>query len=365
MAEESSRRPRLELGRRDHGAAGRRARPRPSPRPAAVGRRRPGTAAFGGKLPEQRGAADPRPGDQPDADRRPGRPPRHARLRRGRGPQGRRLRRHPGPAEALRRGPGVRHASRRAGHPRPRRSARESPGCCRCPRSSTWPTCTTRSTRSAARPRRCRSSPRAPVPQPDGRARRRLRLPEGLRRPLPQRQLASPRCATSPAWSSPPPPGPTTPPPCCAPAWPPPAPTARVCVFLEPIALYHTRDLFDDGDDGWLAPYAPPARWAETHIPIGRARTLRRRHRPDHRDVRQRPADEPARRRSGSPTEGISCRVLDLRWLSPLPVEDLMREAELTGKRADRRRDPPHRRRLRGRHRRAGRRRLHRPDRAA
>jgi len=30
-----------------------------------------------------------------------------------------------------------------------------------------------------------------------------------------------------------------------------------VCVFLEPIALYHTRDLHSEGDNGWLAPYAP------------------------------------------------------------------------------------------------------------
>ena len=29
-----------------------------------------------------------------------------------------------------------------------------------------------------------------------------------------------------------------------------------VCVFLEPIALYHTRDLHAEGDNGWLAPYA-------------------------------------------------------------------------------------------------------------
>ena len=26
------------------------------------------------------------------------------------------------------------------------------------------------------------------------------------------------------------------------------------CVFLEPIALYHTRDLLSPGDDGWVAP---------------------------------------------------------------------------------------------------------------
>ena len=30
--------------------------------------------------------------------------------------------------------------------------------------------------------------------------------------------------------------------------------------------------------------------------------------------------------------EGYGCRVLDLRWLAPLPVEDLVRAAELTGK---------------------------------
>ena len=47
-----------------------------------------------------------------------------------------------------------------------------------------------------------------------------------------------------------------------------------VCVFLEPIALYHTRDLHSPGDNEWLAPYAAPADWAAGHVPIGRARTL-------------------------------------------------------------------------------------------
>src|SRR5208282_2759335 len=42
-----------------------------------------------------------------------------------------------------------------------------------------------------------------------------------------------------------------------------------VCVFLEPIALYHTRDLHDDGDGGWLASYPRP----DAHVPLGRART--------------------------------------------------------------------------------------------
>ena len=32
----------------------------------------------------------------------------------------------------------------------------------------------------------------------------------------------------------------------------------RVCVFLEPIARYHTRDLLEDGDGEWTAPTSPP-----------------------------------------------------------------------------------------------------------
>ncbi len=43
-----------------------------------------------------------------------------------------------------------------------------------------------------------------------------------------------------------------------------------VCVFLEPIALYNTRDLYEDGDDGWLAPY--PAGRRAAHRSGGPAR---------------------------------------------------------------------------------------------
>ncbi len=41
-----------------------------------------------------------------------------------------------------------------------------------------------------------------------------------------------------------------------------------VSVFLEPIALYHTRDLHEPGDERWTAPYAAPAR-------VGAASTCR------------------------------------------------------------------------------------------
>ncbi|NAS21793.1 MFS transporter [Herbidospora sp. NEAU-GS84] len=103
-----------------------------------------------------------------------------------------------------------------------------------------------------------------------------------------------------------------------------------VCVFLEPIALYHTRDLFDDGDNGWTAPYAPPSRWAETHVPVGRARSYG-----DGRDLTIVTFGNGLRMSLRAAVrltqEEMSCRVLDLRWLSPLPIDDLMRSAELTG----------------------------------
>ncbi len=104
-----------------------------------------------------------------------------------------------------------------------------------------------------------------------------------------------------------------------------------VCVFLEPIALYHTRDLHTEGDDGWLAPYPEPSGWSAAHAPLGRGRTHGGG--PDltlvtfgnglYLSLRV------ARRLSGL---GIGCRVLDLRWLAPLPIHDLLREAEATGR---------------------------------
>ncbi|HEC10180.1 MAG TPA: MFS transporter [Acidimicrobiales bacterium] len=104
-----------------------------------------------------------------------------------------------------------------------------------------------------------------------------------------------------------------------------------VSLFLEPIALYHTRDLLTPGDGRWLAPYRPPAAWAADHVPIGRARVAR-----PGRDLvimtwanglymSLRVAERLA-------AEGIDCRVLDLRWLAPLPVEQIRAHAEGTGR---------------------------------
>ncbi|MFC4126959.1 thiamine pyrophosphate-dependent enzyme [Nocardia rhizosphaerae] len=98
----------------------------------------------------------------------------------------------------------------------------------------------------------------------------------------------------------------------------------RVCLFVEPIALYHTRDLYP-GDESWLA--APTS----AHVPIGSARCYG-----DGTDLTLvtfgngvpmclRTADRLA-------AAGVRARVLDLRWLDPLPTAELLRHAEATGR---------------------------------
>jgi len=101
-----------------------------------------------------------------------------------------------------------------------------------------------------------------------------------------------------------------------------------VCVFLEPIALYMTRDLHEANDGLWTTVYDP----AGEPVPIGRARC--------HGDGRDLlivsfanglwMSLRVARRLERD--HGLACRVLDLRWLAPLPVDDLMREAEAVGR---------------------------------
>lgn len=104
-----------------------------------------------------------------------------------------------------------------------------------------------------------------------------------------------------------------------------------VCVFLEPIALYHTRDLHAEGDGAWLAPYAPPHAWADQHVPLGSARTYG-----DGRELTLLTFGNGLRmslrvaQRLGA--EGVGIRVVDLRWLAPLPVADILREAQTTGR---------------------------------
>ena len=106
-----------------------------------------------------------------------------------------------------------------------------------------------------------------------------------------------------------------------------------VCVFLEPIALYHTRDLYQQGDNEWLAPYAPPGDWSAGHVPIGRARTYPIGSAEDLTILTFGNGLRMSLRVAAQlATEGYGSRVVDLRWLSPLPTSDLVREASATGR---------------------------------
>ena len=97
----------------------------------------------------------------------------------------------------------------------------------------------------------------------------------------------------------------------------------RVVCFLEPIALYHEKDLYEDGDGEWLSDYPPPGEallpgdsrtygegeWLIVTYANGVRLSLRA-----------------ARRIEGG------ARVLDLRWLSPLPFEEVRAHARACGK---------------------------------
>ena len=107
-----------------------------------------------------------------------------------------------------------------------------------------------------------------------------------------------------------------------------------VCVFLEPIALYHTRDARSPGDGGWMESYPAPPDWPATHVPAGQARVYE--------------AGDCAplltiitfgnglrlslRAAARLGETGIGSRVVDLRWIAPLPVTDILREAAMTGR---------------------------------
>ncbi|WP_410811191.1 thiamine pyrophosphate-dependent enzyme [Micromonospora sp. 067-2] len=106
-----------------------------------------------------------------------------------------------------------------------------------------------------------------------------------------------------------------------------------VCVFLEPIALYHTRDLYADGDGEWLAGYPEPGAWVAGHVPIGRARVYRVGTADDLTIITFGNGVRMSLRAAAVlAEEGVGTRVMDLRWLAPLPVADIIREASATGR---------------------------------
>ncbi|WP_136163183.1 thiamine pyrophosphate-dependent enzyme [Sphingomonas flavalba] len=93
----------------------------------------------------------------------------------------------------------------------------------------------------------------------------------------------------------------------------------RLVVFLEPIALYPMRDLHEAGDGGWLHRYPAPServgfgdvgRHGDGEdialLTFGNGTYLARQ----------------AQKRLGG--EGIAARVIDIRWLSPLPEDNIV-----------------------------------------
>jgi len=93
----------------------------------------------------------------------------------------------------------------------------------------------------------------------------------------------------------------------------------RVVVFVEPIALYPMRDLQAPGDGGWMTPYPAPG----TRIGMGEIGQHGQgtdlaivTYGNGHYLSRQAEAELAA--------AGIAVRVIDIRWLAPLPVEAIL-----------------------------------------
>ena len=102
----------------------------------------------------------------------------------------------------------------------------------------------------------------------------------------------------------------------------------RVAVVVEPIALYHERDLYEAGDGGWLADYPPPDGSPESALLPGEVGVYH----PDHRDVLIVSYGNGLRlslraARTLEREHGLRARILDLRWLAPLPFEAIRQHA--------------------------------------
>jgi 2-oxoisovalerate dehydrogenase E1 component len=119
---------------------------------------------------------------------------------------------------------------------------------------------------------------------------------------------------------------------------------SSVAVFLEPIALYHRRDLHQAGDGRWLSPDRGGS------VAIGSARLY-------HGGADSSPSADAVLTSRGSGSSagltmitfgngvlmslrvahrlsqgGIAVDVLDLRWLAPLPIDDMLAAARATGR---------------------------------
>jgi len=98
----------------------------------------------------------------------------------------------------------------------------------------------------------------------------------------------------------------------------------RVCAFLEPIALYMTKDLYEPGDGQWLTAYPPP----DQHMALGEERVYT----PEATDLvifcygNTVPMSLRAARALQA-SRGWNTRVVDLRWLQPLNEAAIARHA--------------------------------------
>lgn len=102
-----------------------------------------------------------------------------------------------------------------------------------------------------------------------------------------------------------------------------------VVIFLEPIALYHERDLHTDGDGGWLADYPPPP----AHLLPGEVAVYGA----DATDLLMVSYANGLRLSLQAQAilaqeHGIGARVVDLRWLAPLPHEAVRTHAADCGR---------------------------------
>jgi 2-oxoisovalerate dehydrogenase E1 component len=103
----------------------------------------------------------------------------------------------------------------------------------------------------------------------------------------------------------------------------------RVACFLEPIALYHERDLYEQGDGLWLTDYPPPG---DGLLP-GDVGVFN----PEQSDLLIVTYGNGVRMalrasRSLQRDHGVRTRVLDLRWLNPLPHQAVRLHAGACGK---------------------------------
>ena len=96
-----------------------------------------------------------------------------------------------------------------------------------------------------------------------------------------------------------------------------------VCLFLEPIALYPVRDLHEKGDGLWSCAYQPQP----PHVAVGSA--TKRRDGGDMLIVTFANGVPMSLRaaRTLKQQHQIDCAVLDMRWLAPLPHEDILAAA--------------------------------------